>query len=96
MRKLKGNYKVTEFWADRHITFELEKGDMLGIIGTNGAGKSSVTALQRLGRIMRPFGDKSSCKFITYNDNVRYLREHTEKKIQIWSTEPEFMIRRNY
>ena len=24
MRRLKGNYKVTEFWADRHVTFELE------------------------------------------------------------------------
>ena len=41
MRKLKGNYHVTEFWADRGVTFSLEKGDMLGIIGTNGAGKSS-------------------------------------------------------
>ena len=52
MRKLKGNYKVTEFWADRHITFELEKGDMLGIIGTNGAGKS--TLLKAVSGIMIP------------------------------------------
>ena len=42
VRRIKGNYKVTEFWADRHITFALEKGDMLGIIGTNGAGKSTL------------------------------------------------------
>ena len=28
VRKLKRNYKVTEFWADRHVTFSLEKGDM--------------------------------------------------------------------
>ena len=27
MRKIKGNYSVTEFWADRHISFQLEKGD---------------------------------------------------------------------
>lgn len=52
MRKLKGNYKITEFWADRHITFELEKGDMLGIIGTNGAGKS--TLLKVVSGIMVP------------------------------------------
>ena len=52
MRKLKGNYKVTEFWADRHVTFELEKGDMLGIIGTNGAGKS--TLLKAVSGIMVP------------------------------------------
>lgn len=61
-----------------------------------GAGKSSVTALQRLGRIMRLFDGKSSCKFITYDDHVRYLSEHIKRKIEIWSTEEEFIIRRNY
>lgn len=39
IRKVKKDYHATEFWADRNITFSLEKGDMLGIIGTNGAGK---------------------------------------------------------
>lgn len=52
VRRLKGDYKVTEFWADRHVSFELEKGDMLGIIGTNGAGKS--TLLKAVSGIMVP------------------------------------------
>lgn len=52
MRRLKGNYHITEFWADKHITFSLEKGDMLGIIGTNGAGKS--TLLKAISGIMVP------------------------------------------
>ena len=52
MRRLKGRYHVTEFWADRHISFELEKGDMLGIIGINGAGKS--TLLKAISGIMVP------------------------------------------
>lgn len=52
MRRLKGNYKVQEFWADRHVTFSLEQGDMLGIIGTNGAGKS--TLLKVISDIMVP------------------------------------------
>ena len=52
MRKIKGNYTVKEFWANRDITFSLEEGDMLGIIGTNGAGKS--TLLKAISGIMRP------------------------------------------
>lgn len=52
MRRLKGNYHVNEFWADRNITFSLEEGDMLGIIGTNGAGKS--TLLKAISGIMEP------------------------------------------
>ena len=32
MRRIKRNYQVKEFWADRDISFALEKGDMLGII----------------------------------------------------------------
>lgn len=52
MRKLTGNYHVSEFWADKDIAFSLEKGDMLGIIGTNGAGKS--TLLKAIAGIMEP------------------------------------------
>lgn len=52
MRRLKGNYHVTEFWADRNVTFSLERGDMMGIIGSNGAGKS--TLLKAVSGIMVP------------------------------------------
>ena len=52
LRKMKGNYRVVEFWADKNVTFTLEEGDMLGIIGTNGAGKS--TLLKAISGIMVP------------------------------------------
>lgn len=52
MRKLRGNYRANEFWADQDICFSLEQGDMLGIIGTNGAGKS--TLLKAIAGIMAP------------------------------------------
>ena len=59
IRKLTRNYKVKEFWADRHVTFSLDHGDMLGIIGTNGAGKS--TLLKALSGIMIPTEGHVEC-----------------------------------
>ncbi len=41
-----------EFWALQDISFEVPHGEALGIIGRNGAGKS--TALKILSRIMKP------------------------------------------
>ncbi|HWP53292.1 MAG TPA: ATP-binding cassette domain-containing protein [Pyrinomonadaceae bacterium] len=40
------------FWALRNISFELDRGEVLGIIGRNGAGKS--TMLKLLSRITEP------------------------------------------
>lgn len=52
LRRIKRDYHVKEFWADKDISFSLEQGDMLGIIGTNGAGKS--TLLKVISGIMEP------------------------------------------
>jgi len=68
VRRLRGDYHVTEFWADRDITFELNPGDMLGIIGTNGAGKS--TLLKAVSGIMVPTTGK-----MTINGSIAALLE---------------------
>ncbi len=59
LRRLKNPLKpydvsleLEDFWAVRNVSFELKKGDRLGIIGHNGSGKS--TTLKMLSRITTP------------------------------------------
>jgi lipopolysaccharide transport system ATP-binding protein len=52
--------KKETFWAVEDITFQLEKGDKLGIIGNNGAGKS--TLLKILSKITKPTSGKITVK----------------------------------
>src|SRR5687768_4286793 len=49
-----------QFWAVQDVSFEVKRGEALGIIGPNGAGKS--TTLKLLTRIMRPTRGTCSIK----------------------------------
>jgi lipopolysaccharide transport system ATP-binding protein len=47
-----GELEKREFWAIQDVTFQVRPGEAFGIIGANGAGKS--TTLKLLSRILRP------------------------------------------
>src|SRR5512145_2279295 len=49
---LRPRAKGQEFWALRDVSFSVAKGESLGLVGHNGAGKS--TALKLMTRILEP------------------------------------------
>lgn len=60
---LRGKLKYKEFWALNDVSFSVEKGEVLGIVGHNGAGKSTI--LKIISGIMKPTKGK-----ITLGANV--------------------------
>ena len=57
-----------------------------------GSGKSSGRALQRIGRVIRKFPGKKKAIVVEFFDNCKFLRNHSEARIDIYKTEPLFKI----
>lgn len=54
VQAIQGKMKYEEFWALRSVSFDIQKGEVVGIIGKNGAGKS--TLLKIISGILKPTG----------------------------------------
>ena len=52
IKMLKHELMFHEFWALKNVSFELKKGDSLGIVGLNGSGKS--TLLKVIAGVLKP------------------------------------------
>lgn len=58
-RKLSGKIQTSEFWALKGVSFDVKKGEVLGIIGRNGSGKS--TLLKCISGILKPTKGSVTC-----------------------------------
>lgn len=52
IRRVKGKIEYEEFWALQHISFQVERGDSVGLVGLNGSGKS--TLLKVIAGVLKP------------------------------------------
>lgn len=57
-----------------------------------GGGKSSVRALQRVGRVLRPFGGKESAEVVDFDDQAKWLHDHSRERQRIYETEPGWLV----
>lgn len=57
-----------------------------------GGGKSSTRALQRVGRVLRPFAGKTSAEVTDFEDNCRILFDHSKARVKMYETERRFTI----
>ncbi len=54
--------------------------------------KSLVRALQRIGRVIRPFPGKTEVRVVDFWDDVMYLKNHSKRRYQIYSQESGFEV----
>jgi superfamily II DNA or RNA helicase len=58
-----------------------------------GGGKSTVRALQRIGRVIRGFDGKKDAIVVDLIDDAKYLDKHSAIRISVYETEPKFMLK---
>lgn len=68
IKLIKGKLKYEEFWALSDVSFEVERGERIGIIGKNGSGKS--TLLKLIAGVLKP-----TKGYISSNGNIAPLIE---------------------
>lgn len=52
IRTIKGTIQYDEFWALQNVSFQVERGDSVGLVGLNGSGKS--TLLKVIAGVLKP------------------------------------------
>jgi superfamily II DNA or RNA helicase len=64
----------------------------LGALVNADSSKSKIKTLQRLGRILRPYKNKTIAPCIDFFNNCRYLKKHSEERMNTYKSENGFVV----
>lgn len=65
---------------------------ILNALVLSGGGKSSVRALQRVGRILRLYPNKKIAAVVEFYDQIKYLKGHSRERYKIYKREKGFEV----
>lgn len=85
-----GNLKCLIASSVFDIGIDLPKLDALILAG---GGKSSVRALQRIGRVIRKYENKKDAIVVDFIDNAKFLYKHSGIRLSVYETENLFKIK---
>lgn len=94
MRQRKADITISTSIFDEGVDIKPLDGLILA-----GSGKSQTRALQRVGRVLRPFTDKASgyvkndAFVVDFYDVMKFMKGHSSKRRHIYQTEPRFIIK---
>ncbi len=77
--------------ASKIFDIGVDLPSLSGLVIASG-GKSSVRALQRIGRVIRKYPGKKQAAVVDFYDQAAFLKEHSNERKRIYSTEEKFEI----
>lgn len=77
--------------ASRIFDIGVDLPSLSGLV-VAGSGKSSVRALQRIGRVIRKYPNKKQAVILDFVDNVTFLKNHSKARKKIYSSEKGFIV----
>jgi superfamily II DNA or RNA helicase len=83
--------KLQVLIASRIFDIGVDVPSLSGLV-VAGSGKSSVRALQRIGRVIRPAPGKKRAVIADFLDNAEFLKKHSIARREIYETEKGFEI----
>jgi superfamily II DNA or RNA helicase len=85
------NKEINCILASKIFDMGVDLPSLSGLINAGG-GKSSVRALQRVGRVLRTYPGKNRSIVVEFFDRAKFLKKHSRKRRDIYLTEEEFDV----